>query len=206
MNSQTPKQFISINGKPILMHAITPFLEYAHDIEICLVLPENLISQWKELCNKHKFHHKHLIIPGGPARFYSVKNGLNYVPDHCIVAIHDGVRPLVGVETIARVFDHAEKFGNAIPVVDINESVRAVEGAGSRPCDRAKLKIVQTPQGFRSENIKAAYNQNYRECFLDDASVLESTGERIFLVEGNRENIKITLPGDIILAKALLKK
>ncbi len=206
INSETPKQFIAINGKPILIHSITPFLKYAHDIEICLVLPENLISQWQELCKKHKFHHKHLIIPGGPTRFHSVKNGLKYISDNCIVAIHDGVRPLVSGKTIARVFDHAKKFGNAIPVVDINESVRLVEGADSRHCDRSKLKIVQTPQGFRSEYIKAAYNQNYRESFTDDASVLESKGERIFLVEGNRENIKITLPGDIALAKALLKR
>ncbi len=204
MGSETPKQFIAVDGKPILIHSINSFLRYAPDIEIFLVLPEILIKTWKELCKKHKFLHKHLIIPGGPTRFHSVKNGLKYIPGNCIVAIHDGVRPLVSRKTIAKVFNFSEKFGNAIPVIDINESVRLVEGADSKNYDRNKLKIVQTPQGFRSDNIKAAYNQNYRESFTDDASVLESKGERIFLVDGNRENIKITTPEDILFAKTFL--
>lgn len=204
MQSETPKQFIVINNKPVLMHSIEPFLKYSPGIDIVIVLPESLTEKWSELCKKYNFRHKHKLVPGGPTRFHSVKNGLNHVPDNCIIAIHDGVRPMVSIETITRVFDCAQRFGNATPVFDINESVRWVDGAVSKMQDRTKLKIIQTPQAFRSKLIKEAYNQNYKENFTDDASVLESRGERIFLVEGNRENIKITLSGDIAFAKALL--
>ncbi len=206
MQSETPKQFIVINHKPVLVHSIEAFINYTPDIEIVLVLPESLIDQWKELCEKYSFNHNHIIVPGGPSRFHSVKNGLKHIHDNCIVAVHDGVRPMVSRETIERVYSLAQRFGNAIPVIDINESVRWVDGAVNKIQDRSKLKIVQTPQGFRADVIKAAYNQNYKECFTDDASVLESRGERIFLVEGNRENIKITLPEDIRFAKAVLGK
>lgn len=206
MQSETPKQFIIINRKPVLLHSIEPFLKYTPDIEIVVVLPENLIDQWKELCKQCNFLYKHQIVPGGPTRFHSVKNGLKYVSDNCIVAIHDGVRPMVSHETIERSYTFAQRFGNAIPVFDINESVRWVDGIVNKVQDRSKLKIVQTPQVFRSEIIKEAYNQNFDESFTDDASVVESRGEKIFLVEGNRENIKITMPADIKIAKALLSK
>lgn len=206
MQSKNPKQFFVIKGKPILIHSIEPFIKHFPNIKIVLVLPEELISQWKELCKKHNFSYKHKVIPGGPTRFHSVKYGLKYIPDNCIVAIHDGVRPLVNNETIEKVYNCAQKFGNAIPVIDINESVRLVDGAMSKIQDRSKLKIVQTPQGFVSEKIKDAYNQNYKDSFTDDASVLESRGERIFLVDGNKENIKITTPEDILIAKAFLGK
>ena len=205
MQSELPKQFMIINRKPILIHVITPFLQYAPDIEIVLVLPGNQIDLWKSLCKKHNFFHNHRLVSGGPTRFHSVKNGLKHISDNCIVAIHDGVRPLVSLNTIAKVFNYAEKFGNAVPVLDINESVRITEGAISKKQDRNKIKIVQTPQCFVSQKIKEAYNQNYRDDFTDDATVLESIGERIFLVEGNPENIKITQKQDMILAEALLK-
>ncbi len=206
MQSELPKQFIIINEKPLLLHSITPFLQYAPDIEIVLVLPENSISKWEELCQKYKFFHEHRIVPGGPTRFHSVKYGLKHISDNSIVAIHDGARPLASLETISKVFDFAQRFGNAIPVVDINESVRMVEGANSKTQDRNKFKIVQTPQCFHSEKIKAAYNQNYRDSFTDDATVLESMGERIFLVEGNNDNIKVTRQEDVLVAKSLLQQ
>ncbi len=206
MQTKTPKQFIVINEKPVLFHTITAFIQYESDIKIVVVLPEDLIGQWKELCQKHNFSHKHTIVSGGPTRFHSVKAGLKHIPDNHIVAIHDGVRPMVSKETIQKTFDFARRFGNAIPVVGINESIRKVEGAVNKTEDRNKIKIVQTPQTFISEKIKKAYNQNYRDSFTDDATVLESTGERIFLVDGNSENIKITMPEDILFAKTILKQ
>ncbi len=206
MQSEVPKQFIVINNKPLLIHTINAFLQYAPDIECVLVLPEKQIQHWQELCKQYNFFYTHKIVAGGPTRFHSVKNGLKHISGNCIVAIHDGVRPLVNIETIARVFKFAQRFGNAVPVVDINESVRLLDGAISKTQDRSKLKIVQTPQGFLSDKIKAAYNQNYKEDYTDDATLLESVGERIFLVEGNHENIKITKQEDIFITKALLKQ
>ncbi len=205
MNSDTPKQFLTVKGIPILIHSVLPFIEYDKDILLVIVLPENLIDKWEELCVKHRFEYPHKVVAGGPTRFHSVKNGLKYIPDNHIVAIHDGARPLVNNKTISKVFEFAERFGNAIPYTDVNESVRIVEGAISKPIDRKKIKLIQTPQAFLSDIIKDAYNQNYNERFTDDASVLESKKkDRTFLVEGNHENIKITKQSDLLIAKAFL--
>ncbi len=204
MNSHLPKQFLELKGKPILIHTISKFIRYASDIHIVLVLPEEQIPLWNELSKSHNFNFPVEVVAGGPTRFHSVKNGLNKVKDNALVAIHDGVRPLVSLNTIQQVFHLASKFGNAIPVTGVNESVRILDKAFSKVIDRNSLRIVQTPQCFKSEIIKKAYQENYKESFTDDASVLENFGQRIFLVEGNQSNIKITSPEDLLIAAALL--
>ncbi len=204
MNTPLPKQFLPLLGKPLLMHTISAFWDYNPKIHIILVLPLSQLSYWDQICKDHNFTIPVETTPGGPERFHSVKNGLKLVPDNAVVAIHDGVRPLVSQKTLADTFAYAEKFGNAIPVVPVTESVRAVENAFNKPLDRAALRLVQTPQCFIAGNIKEAYRVNYHPSFTDDASVLEKSGERIFLCEGNRENIKITTPADLRIAEAVL--
>jgi len=206
MNTHLPKQFIPIHGKPLLFYTIEVFAATLPEIHIILVLPTKQIPLWKQLVDEHNFHIKVQVTDGGPTRFHSVKNGLKLVPDQAIVGIHDGVRPLVSTETILQAYHLAEKLGNAIPSVPITESVRVVENALNRPIARETLRIVQTPQCFRATAIKKAFNVTYDEAFTDDASVLERRGERIYLSEGNRDNIKITTPEDLLIASALLKR
>jgi len=201
-----PKQFEILLGFPLLMHTFHAFDFLSNTAKFILVLPEDKVGYWNQLCQKYDFQISHQVISGGPKRFYSVKRGLGLVPDNAVVAIHDGVRPLVSADTINRCFEIALKKGNAIPAISVRESVRETDGPLNKLFDRNKLKIVQTPQVFYSSLIKKAYHQNYREYFTDDASVLESTGEVIHLVEGNDENIKITGPADLIIAEALLKR
>lgn len=205
MQAPVPKQFLEIAGKPILIHTFLTFQKYAPDLEYVLVLPEEHFDTWKSLCEQHRFYIRHQLAPNGPTRFHSVKNGLNLVPDDALVAIHDGVRPLVSMETIERCFHQASRFGNAIPVVPANESLRLVNNALSTPLARQQVRVIQTPQCFHARLIKKAYNSNYSEEFTDDASVLEADGGRIFLVDGNPENIKVTNPTDLIVAGALLE-
>lgn len=206
MNANIPKQFIPIAGKPILMHTIFAFHDYLPQIKIVLVLPKIHISSWNKLCDEYNFSIQHEIIEGGKTRFHSVKNGLERIPKDCIVAIHDGARPLVSKSSISNSFNAAEIFGNAVPVIPINESVREIDKNHNKFVDRKKLRIVQTPQCFKSSIIKKAYEQDYNESFNDDASIAETVGEKIHLVDGNSENIKVTYPSDIKIANALLKK
>ncbi|MFW5706786.1 MAG: 2-C-methyl-D-erythritol 4-phosphate cytidylyltransferase [Bacteroidota bacterium] len=206
MNSPLPKQFMPLAGKPVLMHSIEVFLHYPSPLNIILVIPRAHFNLWAQLCQEHNFHPNIQLAEGGPTRFHSVKNGLHLVPDHALVAIHDGVRPLVSQKTIKEAFYLAERFGNAIPVVAVNESVRIVEHAFNKPVNRDSLRMIQTPQCFRADLVKKAYETAYDESFTDDASVLERKGERIYLSEGNRENIKITTAEDLIIAEALLMK
>ncbi len=201
-----PKQFVELSGIPLLMYTFNAFAFMRYMARFILVLPENEISYWKDLCLQHSFDIPHQVISGGPKRFYSVKRGLNLVPGDAIVAIHDGVRPLVSQDTIQRCFTLAERKGNAIPAIVVKESVRETDGPLNKPVNREKLRIIQTPQVFYSTLIKKAYHQNYREDFTDDASVLESIGQQIYLTEGNDENIKITTPADLIMAEALLNR
>lgn len=206
MGSAQPKQFLELAGKPLLMHAMQAFLNYAPDIRLVLVLPEQEFAAWKNLCQQHRFHSAHQLAIGGPTRFHSVKNGLRFIPEQALVAIHDGVRPLVSLDTISRAFHFASKFGNAIPGIEAADSLRLTDGALSQPLPRDRVRLIQTPQCFRASLIKRAYNRNYHESFTDDASVLEADGERLFLVEGHRENIKITTPADLVFAEAWLRR
>lgn len=203
--SKIPKQFIELSGKPILMRTIEVFFKYDDSLQIILVLPEQHIDYWNNLCKKYDFKTQHKIVLGGITRFHSVKNALDTIPvSENLVAIHDGVRPLVSNASIKRCFAKAKKTGNAIPAVPPHDSVRLVKGNTNRIIDRSLLQLIQTPQVFRINKIKQAYSQDYLEIFTDDASVLELFGEKIYLVEGNRENIKITSNIDLIIAEALI--
>jgi 2-C-methyl-D-erythritol 4-phosphate cytidylyltransferase len=202
MNTAIPKQFMVMAGLPVLMHTIKKFWFFENSIKIILVLPENHISLWKKLCREYKFNISHAVRKGGETRFHSVKNGLRGIKPGSLVAIHDGVRPLVSRNTIKRCFAKAEKKGTAIPVIGISESVRLIEDSGNQMVDRDKYKIVQTPQVFKSELLIQAYKKPYSDSFTDDASVVESIGQEISLVEGNPENIKITGKLDMIVAEA----
>jgi len=204
MGAEIPKQYLELAGKPVLMHTIEKFKAYNDSIEIIAVLPENQLRYWNELQKKYSFTIPHTLVKGGKARFYSVRNGLKFVDVPGLVAIHDGVRPFVSNETIKRCFETAEKLGNAIPVISPEESLRMITDQGSAPVNRLYVKQVQTPQVFRADLIKKAYLQDYLPEFTDDATVLEKTGEKINMVEGNRENIKITNPEDLFIAKTLL--
>lgn len=204
MGTETPKQFLLLKSKPILMHTIACFYAFDSAIEILLVLPKEHISVWQQLCVEHNFNIKHQITEGGSERFYSVKNGLEKINNNGIVAIHDGVRPLVSKETIARCFKKADEIGAAIPVMPVVESLRKVDGESSKSVNRSEYVSVQTPQCFNIELIKSAYQQDFSNTFTDDASVVEKFGHQVSLVNGNIENIKITSPQDLILAEYLL--
>lgn len=205
MNTGLPKQFIPINGLPVLMHSIKKFHEFDQKIKKILVLPEEFVSLWKDLCMEFNFDIDHQIVRGGSERFFSVQNGLKAIPDQSIVLIHDGVRPFVSHDTIERVIETTIQLGNATPYIDVNQTVRkSLKNGTNKQINRQSLHLIQTPQGFNSELIKKAYNHKYRKSFTDDASVLEAMGETINLVKGNYTNMKITHPADIIIAEALL--
>jgi 2-C-methyl-D-erythritol 4-phosphate cytidylyltransferase len=205
MQTDIPKQFIELRGKPVLMYTLEAFHRYNSSIQLIVVLPVFQIDYWKSLCKKHFFDLTHQIVSGGQTRYQSVKNGLEIIDDSALVAVHDGVRPFVSIQTIARCFDEADKYGSAIPVMDLEESIRKVDESGSLSVDRTSYKLVQTPQVFNSEILKEAYEQSFSSLFTDDASVVEGLGIKIHLVEGNRENIKITTGFDLELAETILK-
>ncbi|MDD3079364.1 MAG: 2-C-methyl-D-erythritol 4-phosphate cytidylyltransferase [Paludibacter sp.] len=206
MNSDIPKQFIPINGFPVLMHTIRAFQNFNNKIQIIVVLPENQMSYWAGLCKKYAFDVKHEIAPGGETRFHSVKNGLKLINMPAIVAVHDGVRPFVSNNTIIKCFDAAEEYGTVIPVVDAVDSIRQITPHGNLSVDRNLYKMVQTPQVFDGELLLRAYEQTFSPLFTDDASVVESLGHKITLVEGNRENIKLTTAIDLEWAKIISKR
>ena len=204
MKSGLPKQFIEIAGLPVLMHTFEVFYNYDPDIEFVLVLPEKHIGQWENLCQQYGFRYQYKLASGGNLRFQSVKNGLALLPDEGIVFIHDGVRPLVSKETLHNCFEMAVLKGNALPVISVPESIRMKNGEQNHAVDRNKYFLVQTPQTFNCALIKKAYFKANNNLFTDDATVLESLGEKINLVEGNRDNIKITFPEDLLFAEAIL--
>lgn len=202
MNNPVPKQFLLISGKPVLHYAFEAFVHLS-DVKFTLVLPENYVDYWNKLCSSSGFNIPHNIVEGGPTRFHSVKAGLSKIPYGELVLIHDAARPFPSQATINNVVSVVLRKGNAIPVIDIPDSVREVTGNFNRSIDRNIIKAIQTPQGYYSEKIKDAYNQPYNELFTDDASVLESTGEKINIVTGNPENIKISKAIDLIIAESI---
>ncbi len=204
MGSATPKQFLLLRQRPLLMHTIEKFHTFDASVSITLVLPEEHVKLWRELITSHLFSVPHKIVAGGEERFNSVKNGLSSLPANGVVAIHDGVRPLVSHQTIERCFAGVEISGAAIPVVEPPESVRMLTVKGSMPLNRSNIRLVQTPQVFSLEVIKKAYMCEYSPSFTDDATVVESAGFAVSLVEGNTENIKITTPADLRYADAVM--
>lgn len=205
MGSDIPKQFIELNGTPILMHTIQKFYSYKNTIQIIVVLPKNHIDYWNELIKKHNFKIKHQVVKGGKERFDSIKNGLSLAKGD-LIGIHDAVRPFVSVEVIKNCFNNLHKYQVVIPVVSLKESIRQVIGDLSKSVDRNQYKIVQTPQCFVRDVILKAYNQPYSNLFTDDASVVEQLNIPIHLINGNEENIKITTPADLAIANLFLNK
>jgi len=206
MQTSVPKQFIVIKNKAVLMHTIEAFYNYDNDMEIIVVIPENQFDYWEELCYNFNFDIRHTIIEGGEERFFSVKNALEVIENEALVAVHDGVRPLIDRETIHRCFEAAEKNGAAIPVVPLKESIRKLENMTSVAQNRNDFCNVQTPQIFRYEILMEAYKQNFNTNFTDDASVVEADGHKIYTVNGAEQNIKLTTPYDLIFAEILLAK
>ena len=203
MGSVTPKQFLELLGLPILMHTLKKFQQSIVGGEIILALPEKEQNTWQALCEKYHFDVPHQIVNGGKSRFHSVQNALQKVNEKSIVAIHDGVRPLVSETVIKNCIKSAEKIGTAIPTLPIHDSIRKISDNGSEIADRNQFVLVQTPQCFQSDIILKAYQQTYQNSFTDDASVVEQLGHTIYLVEGNKENIKITTPEDLKMAEVL---
>ncbi len=206
IKSNIPKQFIEVNGKALIIYTIEKFLSYNPEIKICIVVHKDYLQHLNDLLKKY-FPDKYINTTiGGDTRFYSVKKGLDLIePSLAIVGIHDAARPMVSIDTIKRCYETAAQKGNAIPVVNVSESIRVIENNSNKAVNRANYKVIQTPQCFNAGLIKKAFEQDYSNLFTDDASVLEKTGEKIFLVEGNTENIKITHDTDLILAQHLLK-
>ena len=206
MGSDIPKQFLPIGGKPVLMRTLEQFRAYSEDLQIVLVLPEAQQDYWRQLCEEYHFNVKYQLANGGQTRFHSVQNGLALVPDDAegVVGVHDGVRPFPSIEVIRNCYETARTAMAVIPVIPVVETVRHLEKEGSVTVPRDEYKLVQTPQTFDIQLLKAANRQPYNDGFTDDASVVESYGHEITLVEGNRENIKITTPYDIVVAEAIL--
>ena len=204
MGGDIPKQFLPVCGKPVLMRTIEAFYAFDNQIHIILVLPVSQQAYWKDLCQTYNFNLLHEIADGGETRFHSVLNGLARVHGEGLVGIHDGVRPFVSQEVIARCYAEAEQKKAVIPVIGVVETVRCLEGEDSVTVPRDKYKLVQTPQVFDVALLKRAYQQDYTDMFTDDASVVEALGKKVHLVEGNRENIKLTTPFDLKLAEMLV--
>lgn len=205
MGGDIPKQFIPVKGKPVLMRTLEAFYAYDNDIKIILVLPVAQQGYWKNLCVQYGFNLPYRIADGGETRFHSVRNGLALVETDGLVGVHDGVRPFVSKEVIAACYDTAKDKQAVIPVIDIVETVRhLLDGDSSETVSRDRYKLVQTPQVFSVSLLKRAYAQEYVPSFTDDASVVEALGHPVFLVKGNRENIKLTTPFDLKIAEALL--
>lgn len=205
MESNIPKQYMDLHGKPLLVHTMDRFLEFDPNIKIVLVMARGHRKFWDVISISFDYGSSVLIARGGGTRFESVKSGLEFIDDGQIVGIHDAVRPFVSVDTIERCYKTAEMEGSAVPVIEMDESVRKVDSSGrSFHLDRTKLRRVQTPQVFRSEMIKKAYNQNNDTAYTDDASVFESLFDQVALVDGNRENLKITTPVDLEVATSIM--
>ena len=231
MGSDIPKQFLPIGGMPVLMHTLKRFREYSKELKIILVLPKQQQAYWQTLCEEYHFQEDYLIANGGETRFHSIKNGLQLIPDDAqgLVGVHDGVRPFPSVEVIRNCYETARREGSAIPVIPVVETIRHLEVKGlrskvkgqrseikgqcsmfnvqcSKTVPRDEYRLVQTPQVFDIQLHKKAYAQDYRDSFTDDASVVESMGHAVALVEGNRENIKITTPFDCIVAEGIINQ
>ena len=215
MGGDIPKQFLPIGGRPVLMRTLERFREYSADLQIILVLPEAQQNYWRGLCKEYHFDVEYLLANGGQTRFHSVQNGLALVPDDAegVVGVHDGVRPFPSLEVIRNCYETARTAKAVIPVIPVVETVRKLDltkcqtlcEVESVTVPRGDYRLVQTPQTFDIQLLKAANLQPYNDGFTDDASVVESYGHSITLVEGNRENIKITTPYDIVVAEALCK-
>lgn len=208
VGGEVPKQFRLLNGRPVLAHTMEAFIAYDREIGIVLVLPDEHREYWADLCKRHGIDIPHRVVAGGATRFHSVKNGLEVIPDDAWVGVHDGVRPLVSREIISRTYETAREMQAAFPVIPLSDSIRKYTEfpLQSIPVNRSDYCLVQTPQVFRSNLLRVAYQCDYRDDFTDDVSVVEASGIcRPVMVEGSRENLKITTPEDLLFAEILLK-
>jgi 2-C-methyl-D-erythritol 4-phosphate cytidylyltransferase len=205
MESFIPKQFMLLKGKPLLWYTLNTFLHVYDDMNIVLVLPEEHFEKGEELIAMFG-NNRIQLVKGGKTRFHSVQNGLKLVEENSIVFVHDGVRCLVSNDLIKRCYEQALQKGSAIPAVAATDSIRIADGEKSIVADRTKVRIIQTPQTFKSEIIVAAYQQEYKEAFTDEATVVEAFGKEIYLCEGDYNNIKITRPVDLVIAEKILEE
>ncbi len=204
MQRETPKQFEAVNNKPVIVYSIEKFLAFNKNIQIVVVLNQEYRQLFSAIQKEFKLP-EITLANGGETRFHSVKNGLEKINEKTkIIAVHDSARPLVSLQTIKNTFSEAEKSGAAIPVIEVSESLREISTPNSKAVDRKNYRIVQTPQCFEKEILLKAYKQNYIPAFTDDATVVEAAGHKIYLTQGNIENIKITYPPDLIFAATLL--
>ncbi len=204
MGSVIPKQFLPLLGKPMLCHAIESFAQAMPGIQLILVLPENQVGSAQTVLRSYIGNIDVTTVAGGETRYHSVQNGLKQITGEGVVFVHDGARPLISGELIMRCYEQAKEKGSAVPVIPLVESARIVDGEQSKPLERENLRIVQTPQTFRTEVILPAFRQAYIPSFTDEATVLEAFGTTVHLVDGMPDNIKVTTPNDMIVAEALL--
>jgi 2-C-methyl-D-erythritol 4-phosphate cytidylyltransferase len=205
MGTDQPKQFLELLGRPVLIHTLERLHRFAPDSQLVLTLPEQHIEDWKSLCQQNGCNIEHTIVAGGQERYHSIKNALDVCTGDTI-AVHDGVRPLVSKGTVDRLFEAAQTHKAVIPVIDMKESLRRIEGEESAAVDRSVYRIVQTPQVFDAAVLRSAYNIPFHESITDDASLVEESGQRIHLVDGNEENVKITTPADLAIAMSFLSR
>ena len=206
MNSKLPKQFLLLNGKPVLYYSIQTFLQSYSDLKIILVLPEEYIAAGQEIIDAFFDYDRIQITAGGRTRFHSVQNGLALIEEECMVFVHDGVRCLLTVDLVQRCYEAAIAVGSAIPVIDCKDSLRLIKDDENEALDRDMVKIVQTPQTFHSKILLPAFKIDYKDKFTDEATVVEAFGLKVNLIEGEENNIKITKPIDIIVAEKILSK
>jgi 2-C-methyl-D-erythritol 4-phosphate cytidylyltransferase len=206
MGSVVPKQFLEIQGKPILLHTIDQFVAAFSDIQLVVVLPEAYINEGKTLLTKNGFTKNIVFVAGGDTRFQSVKNGLAQVNESAIVFVHDAVRCLLTPALIQRCYQQALEKGSAIPAVSSTDTVRLIKGDRNELFDRENVMLIQTPQTFQSDTLLNAFKQEYKASFTDEANVVEANGNPVFLVDGEFENIKITRPLDLAIAEYILAK
>ncbi len=204
MNSNTPKQFMLLNGKPILYYTLSTFLEAYEDMEIILVLPAEYVAAGQEIIDAFFDYKRIRITEGGRTRFHSVQNGLKLVEDESIVFVHDAVRCMLSTSLIRNCYDAVLTYGSAIPVIDSKDSLRLLTDEGNEALERSFVKLVQTPQAFYSKILLPAFNIDYKDRYTDEATVVEAFGLKVYLVPGEEGNIKITDPIDLIIAEKLL--
>jgi 2-C-methyl-D-erythritol 4-phosphate cytidylyltransferase len=206
MGTIVPKQFLPLQGKPVLWYTLTAFLDAFPDLEIILVLPEAHLETGQEILRSTHAPDRIWMAAGGETRFHSVRNGLSHIHQHSIVFVHDGVRCLLTPQLIRRCYQMAQERGNAIPAIGAVDSIRIQTFDGNEFIDRSKVRIIQTPQTFYSDIVKAAFEQEYEESFTDEASVVERLGVKIHLIDGESTNIKITHPIDVLIAEKILEE
>jgi 2-C-methyl-D-erythritol 4-phosphate cytidylyltransferase len=206
MNSTTPKQFLSLKGKPVLLHTIEVFSSAFEDLNMIVVFPEKYLGEGGSILESISLRKKINVVTGGATRFHSVKNGLKLVPENAIVFVHDAVRCLVTEQLIIRCYEAALENGNAIPAIPLADTVRMKTEQGAVSLDRSRLQVIQTPQTFFSNLLLKAFEQEYDNSFTDEATVAEKFGIKIHLIHGEDENIKLTTPIDMLVAENVLSK